>query len=531
MTIFSSKTRPYWIAAAMIAVAAYLYYSHLSGLSAPNSDENRVYHWNPFTPILYFICRPFTHFFRDQDAPYYVMATMGMVNLGLIFYLGRIFLSSGAAWWAAAFYLVNDYALSYSRLLYYSTPLVLMTLVAMAAYAVFQRRGGWQWFALSAAMSGVMFYTNPSAYAIIAALLAWALWVEFSGALGPRRRPFWAQIILFPAAALAAYAACEVYSFWLVAHRPGIAYVPQWKNLFSYHEINAAEGTGPRYLATVLIQVWKQTIAQNVSQAVRCAILAATALGAVGWAWRKRDWRLMAFAVFGFGGMAVILAGVAAKVHGLYPRNLLWIVPPLAMGFGYAVDALLRARLRTVRGACAVLLVVYFSLAGAQAWAIPRAFFSVDSINHYLAERDIPKTKVMTLFQINRYEDFASRKTTVDVPMIRTYKTEDNAKNLYYYIHWPMVLKIFQAGRAEYFLSSSIGHIANVGVDDILLNQTVPLKIWENHPLNNPFVPMSLTERPGPYQIKLYALKDIFSTAQRLSRSAQTRPAPEETAP
>jgi hypothetical protein len=518
------------------AAAVYFYYFNLSGLSAPNSDENRVYHWNPFTPILYFICRPFTNFFRDQDAPYYVMATIAVMNVFLIHRLVRRFFTPRAALWAAAFYLLNDYAVCYSRQLYYSTLLVFLTLVGMTAYArSAQKKTGWLWLLLAGAMPGALFYTNPSGYVFI---LGFGVWILFIG-VGVLRVTFGRlilQAVLMSFAAAAAYALLEAYSYRLVGARPEIPYKPQWISLVSYREINAAEGSGFGYLLRVLGDIWRYIVVPDVSQLFRTSLIAFTAAASVFWAWKKRLAPLAAFAAFGIVCGAVTLTAVAAGTHGLYMRNLSWIVPPLAVGFGFAADAFLGSASARRRAAAGLLLAVYFVFAAVKAWAVVHSFFSVDDINGYLEKNGIPKTRVMTLFQINRYEDFAFRRTTQDVPLVRTYNPAKIKKNIYYHIHWPLALKAYQQGKVKYYLSSSIGNMANVDIEDPLVLNTKPVMLWENHPLNNRHTLgafFHFDERYWPYRIGLYRLEDIFATAARLKaeRSAASAPGSAQAGP
>ncbi len=509
--------------------AVYLYYFNLSGLSAPNSDENRVYHWNPFTPILYFICRPFTNFFRDQDAPYYVMATMAVMNVVFVHRLVRRFFTPAAALWAAAFYLLNDYALCYSRQLYYSTLLAFLTLAAMTAYARSASKGGWFWLLIAGAMPGALFYTNPSGYVFILGLGVWILFIAIGVFHVPFRRLL-LQIVLMSFSAAAAYGLLEAYSHWLVGSRPEIPYKPQWISLISYREINAAEGSGIRYLLGVLSDIWRHIVVPDVSQLFRTALIALTAAVSVFWAWKKRLAPLAAFAAFGIVCGAVTLTAVAAGAHGLYMRNVSWIVAPLAVGFGFAADAFLRSASAKRRTIAALLLAVYFMFAAVKAWTMVHSFFSVDEINGYLEKNGIPKTRVMTLFQINRYEDFASRRTTQDVPLVRTYDPAKIKKNIYYFIHWPLVLQGYRQGRVQYYLSSSIGNMANVEIEDPLVLNTKPVMVWENHPLNNRHTLgafFQFDERFQPYRIGLYRLEDIFATAARLKAARASAPASE----
>jgi len=505
--------------------AVYFYYFNLSGFSAPNSDENRVYHWNPFTPILYFICRPFTNFFRDQDAPYYVMATIAVMNVFLLHRLVRRFFTPSVALWAAAFYLLNDYAVCYSRQLYYSTFLVFLTLVAMTAYARSAQKAGWAWLLIAGAMPGAMFYTNPSGYVFILGLGTWILWI----ALGVFRVPFkrlLAQIVLMSLSAVAAYALLEAYSYWLVGSRPEIPYKPQWISLISYREINAAEGSGFQYLLRVLADIWRYIVIPDASQLFRTALIAFTAAASIFWAWKKRLAPLAAFAAFGIVCGAVTLTAVAAGAHGLYMRNVSWIVPPLAVGFGFAADTFLRSASAKRRAIAGLLVAVYFVFAVVKAWTMVHSFFSVDDINGYLEKNGIPKTRVMTLFQINRYEDFASRRTTQDVPLVRTYDPAKIKKNIYYHIHWPLVLEAYRKGKVKYYLSSSIGNMANVEIEDPLVLNTKPVMLWENHPLNNRHTLgafFQFDERYQPYRIGLYRLEDIFATAARLKAERSSR--------
>lgn len=494
----------------LIGTGLYLYYSNLSGAMPSCTDENRMLHYVGHSPLLYLIASPFVKFFKRHDMAFYLMATYGFLNCILIFFLFRMIFGQRIAFLGSCFYLFFDYALSYSKQLYYATMHTTYALIALLLFIFAIRKGRAGFCFLAGISSSLMIMTNVSAYAFVAAFCVFMAVYRYADPAARSDISFKKCLLYYGAGLIVSLLAIEAYlqfaypgnSFFqsLLGYKKSVHAVPS--NTLGYENLG-------RRLHTFITSTLK-----SGSQLFRNIFVFFTLVFTGVVAIFQKDKKILSFFLMSAAGFACLVFFSILRFHTAIFRYFVWHSILFALCFSFTTIYFVRHKNKfcALLSGCAVGL--YFILAAIQCHHITWSLQSYDDINAFIEEKGISRNRIATFFPLLQSGKRGVGDRTVALPVIKTAEGVhplDGGVN--YRIHWPLVLAAYRKGLVQYCLTSGYGDLVTLGRDEGVLKDVAPVASWP-HPTTNRY--LHIDPLPQDFTIDLYALSDIAKKVQAL---------------
>jgi|GEM_PF-6296298 len=500
-----SKAARFILISLFLLGAATLYFSHLGGYMPFDTDENRAFHYQPYSPLIFLIGSFFTNLFKSYDAPRYVLGGIGFINVVLLFVLIRRLGDRRLAWVTAAVYLSLSYPLLYAKIIQYAILAIFYVLCALICFVEGVRTSKRRWFAVVGVISALLVTTNPSTYSLVGALILLPL-AGRRFRIGERSGLRDSLTIL--GAAVVAYIIIEIFFYF--------AFAKSFSNLLSgsiflYRDDGLLEIRRASVGPGALVRLVKDFLVRHIdrgdpAEAFRTFFLFILAGFGLKASLKKGDLAARWLGLYSLIALVPLCLAALFSVHILHERCLVWLSVPVAYFAARGLVGFLDSGRASFRIITVVAAAFYFL--GAYGLCADLTLSVPDSreIADYLKAHHISRSRVLTLYPLLDYQNMfgSQRVPTLDVPLLSTPEERRLQK---FRIDWPRIYALYSEGLCGYYLSSGLCEMANVGEDDVFLKRIKPVKVWYNHPGNNRYWPNVYRK---PCLIELYALSDIF---------------------
>ncbi|MDD5069497.1 MAG: hypothetical protein PHV17_02115 [Candidatus Omnitrophica bacterium] len=478
-----------------LLIGFFLHFRNLKDAVCLYPDEVRAFTLMPSGPMIYLLSHPLFKIFSRINAPYYLIAVLSVLSIGLLYWLVKNVFNASIAGYTVLIYTLLPFRIHYSRILYPAVfvDFFLLLLLLSLYYSLIRTKP--YLILLSGLLSSCLIFIHPMTYAELCALLITIITTTIAEKEKANYNRLFKLSLIYIAALILSFLLLEKLFILIKSD-----YIYSKQLLGFHHEVKSGiirDGNRVVELIKTILTITTHSLGSFYRT---LTILFSIVIGLI-FAFKDKDRKFIYTSVFFISGLTVFITMASLKLHETHLRHFVWLSPFFSLSLAYVL-----LKTKTDKKIIYSLLFIFLVSSAVKSFKLTEETFTTNGIKTWLKQNNIEKKEIITFLMLQSPKDKTS---AAQIPC----RNREHWYSIYpkkQEILWPYVYAAYKQNLIKYIIPSGPGTLAYLGEDDPMLDDLTPVKKWlhPNWKFKNRFANQDFE---NPVFIKVYSLNDVFS--------------------